>query len=500
MTTMNYIESELIGLDRKYLAAFMAQTQRERINFHSVIMARGNNIFFEKYWAPFSAEKKHRMYSITKSFVSIAIGCLVDEHKLKLDDKIVDFFSDKLPEKIDPLLRQQTIRDMLTMRTCFLGKGWFQPEITDRVAFYFSQKVDKVPGTIFDYDSNGSYILGVLVERLSGMGLLDYLKKKVLNKLGGFEDAQILMTPDGTAWGDSAMICTPRALLNFARFVMNLGSWNGEQLLSADYLREATRSQTDNNLTDGASFCSYGYGYQIWMGRDNSFFFYGMGGQFAICVPEKDLIFVCTSDVQLTPELDKNAIHRAFFDCIVSHIDGAKEAEADFDLDRPLSLSIARGEVSSPTQSKVNDIVYQCRPNPMGISQFRLHIQGEDGLMEYTNAQGAKQLHFGMKKNVFSKFPQLGYSNEYGNIPTTDGFRYDCAASAGWLSEKMLQIRVQIIDKYFGILVITVDFKPPELVSVAMSKRAENFLDEYQGVLIGECSPLEPPSGTEECI
>ena len=58
----------------------------------------------------------------------------------------------------------------------------------------------------------------VLVERLSGMKFLDYLKVKLLNRLGDFENAEILATPDGTPWGDSALLCTPRALLKFARF------------------------------------------------------------------------------------------------------------------------------------------------------------------------------------------------------------------------------------------------------------------------------------------
>ena len=98
----------------------------------------------------------------------------------------------------------------------------------------------KPAGALFDYDSTGSYILGALVERLSGMPLLEYLQSRVLNRLGGFESAPMLKTPDGTAWGDSALICTPRALAAFARFVMNLGAWEGEQILSREFLQAAT--------------------------------------------------------------------------------------------------------------------------------------------------------------------------------------------------------------------------------------------------------------------
>ena len=98
------------GISETHIAAFMEEMQTSDINFHSVLMLRGNGIFFEKYWEPFNAQKPHRMYSVTKSFVSIAIGCLVDEGKLSLDDRIVDYFPDKLPAQVHPFLRAQTIR------------------------------------------------------------------------------------------------------------------------------------------------------------------------------------------------------------------------------------------------------------------------------------------------------------------------------------------------------------------------------------------------------
>ena len=477
---------ESAGISRKNVEAFMAEMQKNRINLHSVLMLRGDKLFFEKYWFPYTADTPHRMYSVTKSFVAVAIGCLIDDGKLHLDDCIVDFFPDKLPAEVDPFLRKQTIRDMLTMRTCFEGFSWFFPEVTDRVKFYFSQKPVKVPGTIFNYDSCGSYVLGVLVERLSGMSLLEYLRQKVLNVIGGFENAEMLLTPDGTSWGDSALICTPRALLHFAKFVMNLGNWEGQQLMDADYLKQATTKQTDNNCTDNVNYDRWGYGYQIWMQQRNSFFLHGMGGQFAVCVPDKELVFVCTADVQLTDQEDKAIIHRAVFEHIVDGLDGNTPAAGTFDLEAPLALSVARGKTGSLFQSVINGTVFNCRENPMGITEFSI-LFGEDGngVFSYVNTQGRKALPFGMGKNVFCKFPQFGYSQNYGNTVTTNGFLYNCAVSAGWVMERQLQIRVQVIDKYLGVLIITIDFRDRDSVSIQMCKSAENFLNEYEGFLIG---------------
>ena len=482
---LSFTTPEKAGLDPKYIRQFLARMQRQRINLHDVILMRGDSIFFEKYWAPFNEEFPHRMYSVTKSFVSIAIGFLVQEGKLSLDDPILPYFEDKAGPQTDPLLKRQTVRDMLMMSTCFGGSNWFTPEVTDRLRFYFSLKADKVPGTLFSYDSSGSYVLGCLVERLSGMKLLDYLKLKCLDRIGGFEDTHILSTMDGTPWGDSALICRPRALAAFARFVMNGGAWEGEQLLDPGYVKAATSCQIFNDHANGYNYNTWGYGYQFWMTEAGSFSFNGMGAQFAICCPKKDLIFVCNGDDQLTSAVDSPRIFEAFFDLIVAHMDGEDPAAEELPLDTELMLSVAPGEAASPFADAIAGRTYRCTENPMGWRWFRLEFTGDEGALVYENGQGEKRLPFGLKKNVFAPFPQDGYSDEYGNLHEINGFRYRSAISAGWVEEQKLQIRVQVIDRYFGLLVMTIGFRGPEWVSIRMEKCAEDFFDEYSGWLWG---------------
>ena len=480
---------ERVAFPVEALAQFMQVLEKKEMRMHSVLMMRGEEIFFEKYWAPFTAQTPHRMYSVTKSFVAIAIGFLCQEGKLSLDDPIVRFFSDKLPESVPPLLQKQTVRHMLMMSTCFSGMNWFQPGVVDRTAFYFSHQPVKPAGALFDYDSTGSYILGALVERLSGMPLLEYLKSRVLNRLGGFESAHMLKTPDGTAWGDSALICTPRAVAAFARFVMNLGAWEGEQILSREFLQAATACQTTNDFTGHNAHDAWGYGYQIWKTEQNGFAFNGMGCQFAICLPEKDFIFVCTGDNQINREQAGATIFGAVFDILVPALSGQSTQAESFDLDQPLSLRVAHGAAASPFAAAVQGKIYLCEDNPMGITRFSLEF-GEDGAacFHYWNAQGEQRLEFGMQRNLYGKFPQRGYSDEYGNVHELTDFRYDCAASAGWIEPQKLQLQVQIIDRYFGGLTITFGFVDETLVGVRMVKAAEDFLDEYEGWMTGHLS------------
>jgi len=477
---MQTISAAQAGVHSADLQAFMNRLEAHGINMHSVLMARHGKLFFEAYWQPFQAQTLHRMYSVTKSFVSVAIGCLVDEGKLKLDDHIVDFFPDKLPENVPYEISRMTIRDMLTMCTCFTSGDWIFPGVTDRVRFYFSKKPDKPSGTLFTYDSNASYVMGVLVERLSGMGLMDYLRKRVFQHIGGFENAYMLQTPDGTPWSDSALMATPRDLMRFAQFVMNRGCWEGKQLMSAEYLAEATRPQVTNDTDNRKAFDRYGYGYQFWMTEHNGFAFSGMGGQIAICVPEKDFVFVCTGDNQLNGHLTDPATYDAVFRCIVERMaDEALPEEEPMELPE-LKLPVVSGRKHTSFAEEISGKWYVCEENPMGISRFKLTFFGEDeGLFTYVNEQGEKQLPFGLGKNAFGKFPQAGYFNDRGNVPTTD-FYYDCAVSAAWQEERRLMMLVQVIDRYFGQMVATFAFRD-DVGVMWMTKSAEQFMNEYIG-------------------
>ena len=120
----------------------------------------------------------------------------------------------------------------------------------------------------------------------------------------------------------------------------------------------------------------------------------------------------------------------------------------------------------------------------MGITEMQLDFDGNKGVFKYTNAQGYKELPFGLGHNEFGDFPEDGYSDEIGSV-AAPGNKYHCAASAAWMEEKKLRIKVQIIDKYFGILDIIVSFQDDRL-GLFMDKTAEDFLWTYTGYAAGK--------------
>ena len=488
---MNYITPEQAGVKSENIKKYLEILEEQRLATHNIIMAKGENIFFEKYWSPFHKDFLHRMYSVSKSFVSIAIGFLQQDGLISLDDKIIKYFPEESKNQTDENMRNQTIRHMLMMSTAKPTRDWFSAKPKDRVAFYFeNDKEESRPsGTIYNYDSEGSFVLGALVERLTGKPFMEYLREKLFDKIGVSKEAYCLKCPGGHSWGDSAVICKPIDLLKVALFVMRKGKWNGEQILNEEYLTAATDTQIFNNYWDINNFNTHGYGYKFWKTYDNAFFFNGMGCQFAVCVPEKDMVLIYNGDNQGKENVRQciiadfiRLIARAAADNSIEENEMAQKSLAEKTAD--LKLIAVNGDKKSSFEDEINGITYKLDKNPMGITEFRLVFKEDVGIFEYTNAQGRKVLPFGRCENVFAPFPQEGYADEVGTVESK-GVYYNCAASAAWVEEKKIYIKVQIIDKYFGNMGITIGFRD-DVCGIYMNKIAEDFLQEYEGFAGGK--------------
>ena len=242
------------------------------------------------------------MYSETKSYVGIAIGLLEEEGKLSLDDTLVSHYEDKVEKELHPYLKKLTIRDMLIMATCGSSPNgtWFSASGDDPVSVYLNRSTVTHPSnTSWSYDSAGSQVLTALAEKLAGKPLLEYLNDKIFRHLGTFKTAEMLQIPHGESFGASALICTPRDMASFGRFLMNYGVWDGKRLLNEKFIRDATTAQIPHEMMNiDGGYNTYGYGYQIWITQTGGFFFNGMGGQYMIADPKTDIIFVCTADTQ----------------------------------------------------------------------------------------------------------------------------------------------------------------------------------------------------------
>lgn len=488
------ITPEEAGISSAQVAKFIKKIESRGAIMHSLMLVRHGKVFAEHYWAPFNENSLQRMYSQTKSYTALAIGLLEEEGKLSLDDKIADLFPEKIDGEIPQHLKNLTVRNMMTMTTAGAPRNWFVEGDPDRTHHYFNNRdFTHTSGAFWKYDSAGSQVLCALAEKLAGKKLLDYLKEKVFDKVGTFRTARVLMCANGDSWGDSALLCTTRDMASGGQLLMQGGKWNGEQLINEKFVKDAC-SPLVNNRTNWCrhSLDSEGYGYQIWRAPENGFAFVGMGDQLTICLPNKDFMFVCTADHQAPADAGEKPIRtmliNAMYDFIYDYLEDAplpedkKAYDAYIKATENLELSAAHGAEDSPLREKINGVTYKCEPNaPMKWEKFCFVFNGKDsGELRYTNAQGDKVIPFGVNKNVYGKFPELGYSSEYGTVKTTDGFMYDDAVSLAWMDDNKLIIEIKIVDKYLGTCSGVFGFDG-DCAAAHFEKAAEHFLDEYQG-------------------
>lgn len=461
---------------------FLDRIEREMTCMHGFLFLQGGRIATEGYWAPFTADRKHRMYSISKSIVALAIGLLIDEGKLRLEDRVVSFFADKLHEPVHPYLEQATVRDLLMMSTPHSNNSYTEHD-PDWAATFFQTEPSHPPGTIFAYDTAATVILNTIVERISGVPFLEYMRPRLLDPIGFSPDAWCVQTPEGTSWGGSGVICTLRDMAKLAYVCANGGRWGERQLISETYIRAATSKQIDNAI-NGSS----GYGYQIWVEPEGGFSFRGMGSQFAFCYPQHDFIFACTADTQGSGATGTGIVD-AFHDEIFPYIAGDALSDEDLGTADLLQEKIGqlhvlpqRGAAGSAYAESVNERWYRMNDNPMGISRMRLVFERDEGIWEYRNATGEHRLRFGIGKQVEEVFPETHYYGERIGTPAGRGYR--CLTSAAWVEEHKLNLLVYITDDYFGTMKATFAFKGDD-ISVFMTKVAEFFLDEYAGFAAG---------------
>lgn len=483
-----------VGIPAASILRFLDRLENYQLNMHSILLMRHDKLVAEGYYAPYKAGTLHRMFSICKTMNALAIGLLAQEGRLHLDDAIVDYFPDKVPANVHPWITEMTIRNMLMMRTCHASTTYKYDKNKEWVESFFTTPPTHKPGTVFHYDTSAAHVLCVLVERLTGMPMLEYLRSKVLEKIGWSADSYVLKNEFGDSQGGSGLMATPRDLLLLGKLLMQNGNWEGEQLLPADYIQEMTSCLTPNALTSGVISETQGYGYQLWRTRHDGFVCYGMGGQLAICLPKQDTILVTTADTQGCGggnDLIYNSFYEEILPALDCPIDSVKEAAAMAALhDRLASLALAplkkrcctafTGDALGKSQNMsfidpctcaeaINKKSYCLADNSQGFHAFSLSLGETEGTLHYTFKGTPCEIHFGLDSCISGRFPV---------------YNMNCAASGMWLSENTFYIKVHILDTCIGSIHMEFVFGDKD-VTIFMKKIEETMFQEFSGHLYG---------------
>lgn len=281
------------------------------VDVHSVMLLKHGKVIYENWYNGAEASQPHVLYSVSKTFTSSAVGLAISEGKLKLSDRVVDFFPESCPDEISDNLAAMTVRDLLTM-TCGQSSEALRilgEDITgiDWIKAFLAHPVEHVPGTYFLYNSVGTYMLSAIVQKVTGEKVVDYLYPRLFQPLG-IEAPHWDESPQGIDCGGWGLYLTTEDLAKFGQLLLQGGQWNGKQVLPAEWVREMSSCQVasapsgtpverleEAGLNKSNSDWVQGYGYQMWMTRHNAFRADGAFGQYVIVLPDEDAVIVITS-------------------------------------------------------------------------------------------------------------------------------------------------------------------------------------------------------------
>ena len=272
--------------------AFIEALKQNNPGCEAVALYQDGRMVLEHHFVP---SVPRCIYSHTKSYVATAAGIAMDEGKLKLTDKLVDLFPEYEAVITDERMRRVTLRHVLTMSSgigdALLMGGHRQngEGFPDYRAYFFSRAMKYEPGEKFVYSNADTHMVGCAVQKAVGETLQRYLYRKLFSKLGiGYPTWEC--DPSGTAFGGSAMYLQISQMMKLGILYLNDGVWNGERILSSDWIREAGLKQID---TGTGSSWNDSYGYQFWM-QPNGRGFRADGAycQFSIVLPEENAVLV----------------------------------------------------------------------------------------------------------------------------------------------------------------------------------------------------------------
>ena len=411
-------------------------------DMHAVVVMRHGKVIGEMYPKPYAPEYRHTMYSCSKTFVGIAVGLAIEDNRLRLDDRIAAIFPELLPDSVSKDLADMTVRHLLTMASGVKpdwnmrsrGKEWIRT---------FLSKPVKEPGTQYAYDSMVSYMLAAVVQKVTGKKLTEYLQERVFTPMNVTEWAWE-ESPEGVNTGGWGVHIQPESLAKFGQLILNEGSWEGKQLVPAEWIREMCKKHRETGREV--------YGYHIWHcgGHDGAVRADGALGQYVISVLDKDMVVVMT-EATLGNGRDQR---RLIWDVLLPHIQdeplpaNKKEYQKLLKKQESYKLAEVKGKASSAFASNWENKTIELGKNTFGWKSLRLNFGKKQVTMTVTETSGKSyELPFGYQKwmtTTFDAYPPY-------SITPIDRFKglegpYYASGSYGWISKEELQLKVHYVN------------------------------------------------------
>lgn len=275
------------GISSDLFAALLRELDASKdTDMHHFMALRHGKVICECNFAPYPKGMWHITHSMCKSITGMAIGMLIEEGKLKLDENIYDIFPDHINAFSKIFRPVITVENLLTMTS---GVTFNESGIVsgnDWLGSFLNASVNGKPGTEFQYNSLNTYVLSAIVTKRTGETLTEYLTPRLFGPLG-ITKYYWETCPKGITKGGWGLFLCAEDMAKLGQLYLQRGKWNGQQLVSEYWIEISTARhlKTQND--------TYGYGYQLWMEqRPGSFEYNGMLGQNVIIYPDMDMVLV----------------------------------------------------------------------------------------------------------------------------------------------------------------------------------------------------------------
>ena len=246
--TLTRSTPEAEGVSSRGIIDFLDAAAGSRHEFHSLMILRHGKVIAEGWWNPYNSELKHTLYSTSKSFTATAVGFAVSEKRLTVNDKVISFFPDALPDTVSSLLSEMKVRDLLSMSAGQEPDPTFKVVTSDSnwVKGFLSIPVVHEPGTKFLYNTLATYMLSAIVQKVTGEKIVDYLKPRLFEPLA-IQGMDWEVDPLGINTGGWGLRLKTEDMAKFGQLFLQKGKWNGKQLLPEAWIKEATTKKIDQN-------------------------------------------------------------------------------------------------------------------------------------------------------------------------------------------------------------------------------------------------------------
>ena len=418
------------GISSDLFAALLRELDASKdTEMHHFMALRHGKVICECNFAPYPKGMWHITHSMCKSITGMAIGMLIEEGKLKLDENIYDIFSDQI-NALSKIFRPViTVENLLTMTS---GVTFNESGIVsgnDWLGSFLNASVNGKPGTEFQYNSLNTYVLSAIVTKRTGETLTEYLTPRLFGPLG-ITKYYWETCPKGITKGGWGLFLCAEDMAKLGQLYLQKGKWNGQQLVSEYWIEISTARhlKTQND--------TYGYGYQLWMEqRPGSFEYNGMLGQNVIIYPDMDMVLVTNAgNKEMFQDCIMLNIIRKYFPVNYHPADVLPENPLSYSLLKRLCGELENGENNNRSTSlrgrwkrnvvsrrKHSDKKYSYRisaavDRPSDHHSFMRAVSGRTYVMEQQNIGIAPLFVQVFHNNMTDGISEISFTYDAGNF------------------------------------------------------------------------------------